>query len=102
MHLRHVLACGVVVLVCAGASAAEPAPPPREVVRFNVRIISTDKGAIEKLTLSGDGIAKPLDLKADVAAFEKALKELATKHKGKSFALTLEVDGKLLYAHVVE
>lgn len=102
MQLRHLLAAAVVALVCGDAPGAEPAPPPRAVVRFVARIDSTDAGAIAQLTLSGDGIARPLDLKADVAAFEKALKKLAAEHKGKAHSLTLEIDRKLLQAFVVQ
>ena len=100
MRLQHVLPGAVIALVCGGAFAAEPAPPPREVVRYTARVTSTDKGAIEKITLHGNGIAKELDLKADVKAFAKRLKDLAAANK--KIALTLEIDGKLIQEYVVQ
>jgi biopolymer transport protein ExbD len=102
MRLRHFLPCAVVALVCGGVSATGPAPPPREVVRYTARVTSTTDGVIEKITLHDDGVAKALDLKADVKAFAKRLKELAEKHKDQRLKLTIEIDLKLLPAHVVE
>jgi hypothetical protein len=80
-----------------------PAKPGDEKpVHFVARVTSDDKGQIEKITLSGDGIEKELDLKADVDAFTKKLKELEAKNKGKRLKLTLELADKLLQAHVVK
>jgi hypothetical protein len=80
-------------------TAAEADDKP---VKFVARVTADDKGKIEKITLSGDGIDKELDLKADVDAFVKKLKELAEKHKDKKRALTLELGDKLLQAYVVK
>lgn len=101
MRIQLASACAVVVLVCVGAFAAEPAPPPREVVRYIARVTSREDGAIEQITLRGDGIEKAFDLKADADEFAKKLKELVEKNQGNRLTLTLEVDGTLLYSHVV-
>jgi hypothetical protein len=108
--MHHILHCAIgAVLLCGFARAAEPAPapPPHEpvpakTVRFTARITCTDKGAIQTITLSGAGLPTPIDLKADVGAFGKKLKELAAKHKGESVQLTLEIADKLLQAYVVK
>lgn len=72
-------------------------------VKFVARVTATEKGQIEKLTLKGSDLPKDgLDLKADVAAFEKKLKELVAANKGKKIHLTIEIADKLLHAHVVE
>ena len=78
------------------------APADEKTAKFVARVTSTDKGAIEKITLTGDGIEKELDLKADLDAFTKKLKELAEKNKDKRLKLTLELGDKLLQAHVVK
>jgi hypothetical protein len=95
MHFQHVLPCAVVTLVCGGAFAAEPAPARSRAIH---RAGHAD-GAIDKITLRGDGIEKELDLKADAEVFAKKLKELAEKHKDKRLTLTLELDRELLFAH---
>lgn len=72
-------------------------------IEFVARVTATEKGQIEKLTLKGGDLPKDgLDLKADVAAFEKKLKELVAANKGKKIHLTIEIADKLLHAHVVE
>lgn len=101
MRPQHALLCAVLALACGGARGAEPAPPPRAIPSWTVRVLSTEKGAIANLTLTGDGFAKPLDLKADVGALTKKLKELAAAHKGTRMMLTFEIDNKLLQASVV-
>jgi hypothetical protein len=101
MRPQHALLCAALALLVGGAPAAEPAPPPRAVPSWTVRVLSTDKGTIAHLTLTGDGFAKPLELKADTDALTKKLKELAAAHKGTRMTLTYEIDGKLLQASVV-
>ncbi|MBM3979370.1 MAG: hypothetical protein FJ304_03630 [Planctomycetes bacterium] len=68
MRGQHAILCAVLALVGGGTRAAEPAPLPRAVLNWTVRALSTDKGTIANLTMTGDGFAKPLDLKADVDA----------------------------------
>jgi hypothetical protein len=104
--MHQILRCAVVaVLLCGFARAAEPAPPPHEPakpVHYIVRITSTDEGAIKNIHLWCDGLPVALDLKADVGALAKNLKELAAKHKDQPVQLTLEIGDKLLQAHVVK
>jgi hypothetical protein len=106
-----ILTAVVMCLFGAFARAAEPelAPPPHEpapkVTRYTVQVTSTDKGAIANINLRGAGLPeKGIDFKADVSEYTKKLKELAAKHddKRKPAAIDMEIDGKLVQAHVVQ
>ena len=98
--MRAALFAPVVPLLFCAVSGAPAAD--EKTAKFVARVTATDQGKIEKITLRGEGIEKELDLKADAADFGKKLKELATKHKGKRLALTLELGDKLVYEHVVK
>jgi hypothetical protein len=85
-------------LPIAGANAGD-----KSEVAFVARVTATEKGQIDKIILSGDGLSRDgLDLKTDVAAFAKKLTELAAASQGKRIELKLEIDDKLLQAHVVQ
>lgn len=100
--MRHALFAIVPLLLCGFGFSSAPGADEKPKVKFVARVTSNDKGTIEKITLRGDGIEKELDLKADLDAFKKKLKELAEKNKGKRLALTLEIDKNLIQEYVVE
>ncbi|MBP3958738.1 biopolymer transporter ExbD [Gemmata sp. G18] len=73
---------------------------------FIVRVVATDTGTIEKITLNEEGSAatKSKDLTGDVKVYQKELFELAEKLKQekKVGKLTLEMHPKLLQDYVVQ
>lgn len=104
MRTQLVLACAAVVLFCGGSFAVETAPFPHEPKpkpHYIARVTADDKGKIEKITLTGPGIEKELDFKADTNALYKKLKELAANHD-KPVMLTFEIADELLQAYVVK
>ncbi|VTS03934.1 biopolymer transport protein : Biopolymer transport protein ExbD/TolR OS=Isosphaera pallida (strain ATCC 43644 / DSM 9630 / IS1B) GN=Isop_2619 PE=3 SV=1: ExbD [Gemmata massiliana] len=73
---------------------------------FIVRVVSTDGGSIEKMTLIEEGSAKavPKDLTGDAKVYQKELLDLAErlKQEQKVGKLTLEIHPKLLQDYVVQ
>ncbi len=87
-----------------GASIPNPAAPEKP-IHYIVRVVATDTGTIEKMTLSEEGSAAAVgkDLTGDIKVYRDEVRALgaaltAQKKVGK---LTLEIHPKLLQAHVM-
>jgi biopolymer transport protein ExbD len=90
-----------------GGPQAQSIPSPvdeNKPKHYIVRVVSTDTGAIESMTLSEEGSpAPPKDLRASVTNYRDELKALAAQleKEKKPGKLTLEIGDKLLQTHVV-
>jgi biopolymer transport protein ExbD len=101
---------------------SEPGGPPMvapfekdQPTRFTAKVAATEQGTIANISLREDNGIADKDLGTDVAAFLKELKTLAAAEQKKRDAatakgqtpppppkLTIEVDGKLVQASVVQ
>lgn len=92
-----------------GAQNATSIPSPTDDNKpkhYIVRVLATDGGSIEKMTLTEDGSVNPTaeDLGANVNLYRDKLKALAAQleRDKKTGKVTLELGDKLLQAYVVQ
>jgi biopolymer transport protein ExbD len=82
---------------------AIPDPLAEIPVRYTATVRSADNGTVEKITLREEGAPNlGTDLGPSTAALNDKLKAITAEHKGMAPKLTIEIDGKLLHAYVVQ
>lgn len=77
---------------------------PNQPKHYIVRVVATENGQIEKMTLTEEGAAdaRGKDLGANVAAYRDELVTLSRGLAGKPGKVTLEIGDKLVQAYVVQ
>lgn len=85
-----------------GGGVSMPSLAEDKPVKYIVRVVATETGAIQNMTFEEEGGGKlAVDLKADIKNYFDELKKASDENKGKPAKLTLELDGKLLQEYVV-
>ena len=91
------------LLVPKSDEAMVPDPLADAPVRYTAVVRATNSGKVAKVTLREEGgLDLGTDIGADLNVAAQKIKAAAEKHKGMSPKLTIEIEGKLLHAHVVQ
>jgi biopolymer transport protein ExbD len=87
-----------------GSIGAIPDPSADKPTKYIVRVIASDTGTIQSMSIREDAsaIAEGKDLGANIETYFKELQAKVQEHKDQPVKLTLEIDDKLLESYVVQ